>query len=301
VNALGDTFAKLLVQCCHGHLGSIQWFRTDWQRGGALTGYSVWQDGLILHPVVVKLPVPPHERNWLLQLHHHDNVCPQVLAHGDELGGYDLAWVVMERLPHGPLGHHWQGGEFDLLLEAAGRFYAAARDVPLKGEHQQLDWRQLLERSREQVHRQHLPMAQRWSAALKRAHRKINQWMDIWNHRPIIDWCHGDLHLGNAMTRHPCPAGPALLLDFAQTRPGHWIEDAVYLEHLFWGRKDRLAGRRLCAQLAGQRHALCLPVDADWPRLATIKRHLLALSTPARLSYEGDPHHLHACLEVLEG
>lgn len=297
---LGETFNKLLIQTTQNKLEPVHWFRTDWQRGGALTGYSHWLHEGKRVPVVVKLPVPPAERDWLRHLHKYDHVCPNLYAHGDTLGGYDFAWVIMERLPHGPLGLQWEGHEFDLLLDAAGRFYDATRDVPLTGQPPSQDWGAILHRSRQNIHLHAMPMAQRWAAALKHAKRKLNTWLDIWNNRTITGWCHGDLHLGNAMTRLPPPQGPALLLDFALTRPGHWVEDAVYLEHLFWARSKRLGGRQLCAMLAKQRHQYNLPVDADWPRLATIKRKLLALSVPCMLQHAGEPVHLKACLDVLE-
>lgn len=299
---MGQTFAQLLTQTCAGKLAPIHWFRTDWQRGGALTGYSQWlDDDGQSHPVVIKLPVPPIERDWLRRLQDHADVCPRLWAHGDTLGGYDLAWVIMERLPHGPLGHHWQGQEFDLLVQAAGRFYAAAKDIPVQGKARHLDWENVLDRARQNIQKQNLPTVQRWAAALKSAHRKLAEWTSIWHARPVDSWCHGDLHLGNALTRQPPPGGPAVLIDFALTRPGHWIEDAVYCEHLFWARRHRLVGRKLCSMLARQRKTHDLPVDADWPRLASIKRKLIALSTPAMLQLDGDPAHVQACLEVLEG
>ena len=57
----------------------------------------------------------------------------ELYAHGEALGGYDMAWVVMERLPHGPLGAAWNGQQFDLLIEAAGRFYQAAQQITAAG------------------------------------------------------------------------------------------------------------------------------------------------------------------------
>jgi len=300
INSMGDTFAYLLMGHTQGKLSKVRWFRTDWQRGGALTGFGQWDDGEQIQEVVVKLPVPPVERNWLIHAQNFENVSPKLFAHGDSLGGYDLAWVIMERMPHGPLNHHWQGREFDLLVEALGRFYAAGEHLPLTGRPDGRNWHDILQRSRDQLHKQSIPQSQRWSAALKQAHRKLDHWLEIWNQRPITGWCHGDLHLGNAMTRIPAPDGPAVLLDFAQARPGHWVEDAIYCEHLFWARRSRLGDRKLCSMLAKVRKHHHLPVDADWPRLATIKRKLLAMSTPLKLLHDGDISNLNACLEVLE-
>ena len=102
------------------------------------------------------------------------------------------------------------------------------------------------------------------------------------------------------MTRTEPPGGPALLFDFAHTRVGHWVEDGVYFEHLYWARRDKLDGRKLCKALAQERKRRGLPVDQDWSRYAEIKRALLAMSTPAVLDLDGDRAHVAAALEVLE-
>src|SRR5690606_21050581 len=113
-------------------------------------------------------------------------------------------------------------------------------------------------------------------------------------------WCHGDLHLANAMTRDAPPNGPAVLFDFAKARVGHWVQDAIYFEHLFWARPQRLKGRKLAKHIAHERKRLGLPVDPDWARLAEVYRSLLAMATPAVLDHDGDPVHLQACLSILE-
>ncbi len=299
-HSFGAAVAPVLQQVCNNCLKDLHWFRTDWQRGGALTGYAAWRNGGPEREVVVKLPVPPVELKWLRRLQDAGDVAPRLYAGGEELGGYDIAWVVMERLPHGPLGEQWGGGEFDLLVEAAGRFYKATAEHPLEGRPREIDWEKALDTARRHVREHSLEHEQRWAHALKQAHKKIKHWLEVWRDRPIEDWCHGDLHLANAMTRKPAPGGPAVLFDFAESRPGSWVEDAVYLEHLFWARRDRLHGRKLCKQLAHERKALGLHNDADWPRLAEIKRALLAMSTPAVLRHDGNPRHVAAALEVLE-
>src|SRR5690606_35892481 len=131
-----------LRKACDHRLSAINWFRTDWQRGGALTGYASYETDAGVKPVVVKLPVPPRERQWLVRLQNDADVVPVVYAHGQTIGPYDIAWVVMERLPFGPLGAAWQGGAFDLLLEAAGRFYQAASRTPVDAQslRHEKDW-----------------------------------------------------------------------------------------------------------------------------------------------------------------
>ena len=90
------------------------------------------------------------------------------------------------------------------------------------------------------------------------------------------------------------------MFDFAQTRVGHWVEDAVYLEHLYWSRRGRLDGRKLVKQIAVQRKERGLEVDRDWVMFANVQRALLAMSTPVVICHSGDTQHLAAALEVLD-
>ena len=298
-----EALEHALKQACGDRLSEISWFRTDWQRGGALTGYASFKDDHgVAQPAVVKMPVPPIERRWLSLLQDAPDVVPRLYAHGESLGSFDLAWVVMERLPHGPIGIQWGGAGIDLLIEALARFNHASREIPVNGDApvRKRDYRAIRESAREHIHRHGVAHEQRWNKALKQAQRKMDEWLSIWSNRPTDLWCHGDVHLGNAMTRAAPPQGPALLLDFAEVHCGHWVEDAVYLEHLYWSRRDKLEGRKICRQIAKQRKALGLHVEEDWPQLAATYRALLAMSTPAQLRHEGDPQHVEAALEVLE-
>jgi len=103
-SSFGANLEPVLRQACQGLLSSVSWFRTDWQRGGAQTGYATYRDGDgVDHAVVVKLPIGPVEYRWLTRLGDYPDVSPRVWAHGQSLGGYDMAWVAMERLEHGPL------------------------------------------------------------------------------------------------------------------------------------------------------------------------------------------------------
>lgn len=296
----GAALKPVLEQACEGRLRSLAWFRTDWQRGGALTGYAMYDaDDGQSHPVVVKLPVPPIERYWLTQLQGGD-ITPRVYAQGDQLGGYDMAWVVMERLAHGPISHLWGPEAIDLVVDAACRFYAKAADAQLRRpKASSKDWQAILKQSRDSIGN-HTADRQRWKDALKKADKRLAGWLNVWDDRDVDAWCHGDLHLGNAMSREPAPQGPALLLDFARSRPGHWVEDAVYFESLFWACREKLGERRLCSMIAKGRRNLGLSSDDNWAELANIRRALLAMSAPAMSHETAESTYFAACLEQLE-
>ena len=297
----GRMLEPVLRMVCESRLSEVSWFRTDWQRGGAATGYATYRDDDgNERPVVVKLPVPPCELLWIRALQNGQDVVPKLYAGGEMLGGYDMAWVVMERLQHGPLGTAWNGEEFGLLIEAVGRFYQAADAIPIRTEHEHRDWDGIHDHARRTVRDHALPEAQRWSKALKKSHRRYKEWVAIWDDRPMEHWCHGDLHLGNAMTRNEPPGGPAVLFDLAKVCVSHWVQDGVYLEHLYWGRPGELHGHKLCKELAHHRKQIGLSVDEDWAHLAEAKRALLAMSVPAVLDVDGNASYVHAALKVLE-
>lgn len=296
----GAALAPVLLEICGGRLTDVRWFRTDWQRGGALTGYCRWtDDDGVAHDAVVKMPVPPAERRWLVRL-SSDEVTPRVFAHGTSLGGYDLAWVVMEKLGFGPVGRKWGGGAIDLLAHAAAHFYASAAVVPVEGSPKVRDWPAILKRAREHATPRVVDHSQRWKKALRQAGRKLDGWLQTWNARPLTTWCHGDLHLGNAMTRTPAPDGPAVLFDLANVRVGHWVQDAVYLEHLYWAHPNRLHGHKPAKLIAHYMKDYGMSPGDGWPKLANIKRALLAMSAPAVMDAEGGRRQVNAALEVLE-
>lgn len=300
----GTALEPALREACDGRLSAIQWFRTDWQRGGALTGYAQFTDEAGRgQAAVVKLPVPPQELLWLERLqpgyHGLSSVVPRVWAGGRSVGGYDLAWVVMERLSHGPLDGRWGGLEFDLLLEAAGRFYAACGVWPADEAPRCEDWPAVLERSRRAVREVGLESPQRWNKALKTVQKKLSKMLGVWGDHQGRHWCHGDLHLGNAMTAAAPPGGPAVLFDLAKIHAGHWVEDAVYLEHLYWAKPERLGGRNVVKQLVEQRRRWGLKTP-EWCELANIRRVLLAAAAPGQAAKQNQPAVLRASLGRLE-
>src|SRR5262245_42377443 len=102
-HSLGPLLEPHLSKACSGHLGPVEWFRSMWQHGGASTGFADWTDDAgRATPVMVKLPVGSVEYRWTTALGSADSEpeppTPRVLAHGQSLNGYDLAWLIVERL-----------------------------------------------------------------------------------------------------------------------------------------------------------------------------------------------------------
>ncbi len=305
IDGLGDRFAALLHEACGGRLGPISWFRTDWQRGGARTGRSTFRtDEGGEASVVIKIPIGPTELLWNQRLQPNERdaygITARLFACGQSLGNYDLVWIVMERFPEGPLFALKRPDAIDLMADAAARFYWRASDFVPQGELRREDWNGHFNRAREQCQTNSLPEMQRWNKVLKSAQKRLDAWVDEWRGRASGGWCHGDLHPANAMSRSNQPKDPAMLIDLAEVRPGHWLEDAVYLERLFWVRPERLADRSPVKLIAKKRAERGLRNDENYLRLADIRRVLLAGSAPAFLKTEGNPLVLKANLDVLE-
>ena len=277
--SLARSLAPSLVAGCDGRLGEIRWFRTDWQRGGAGTGFAAWHDadGATIE-VVVKFPVPGRELRWFRRL--GDGDAPPVarlFASGDELGGRDLAWIVIERLPFGPLSSRWSDAQLDRLADAAARFQARAAAFPVDREPEREEWPVRLSAARKQVHDPTFPLRSRWVAALKEAERRLDAVLRRWDARGPLAWLHGDLHPANAMSRAGLEEGPATLIDLGEVRPGHWVEDGVYLERLLWTKPSPRSPLRSIAD-ARKRHGL---ENGEWAPLAACRRFLLAATAPA--------------------
>ena len=83
-------------------------------------------------------------------------------------------------------------------------------------------------------------------------------------------------------------------------RPGHWIEDAIYLERLLWTHPDRLKRFKIVKSLATRRKELGLANGPDYQRLAAIRRTLLSATAPAFMKSEGSASHLSHCLDQLQ-
>lgn len=301
---LATQLVPALRESCDGRLGEIRWFRADWQRGGASTGYGTFEFDDGQRDVVVKLPVGPVEHRFTAALGAVDAPTPRVAASGVELGGYDLAWLVIERLPGEPLSRCASAKGVRGMLEATARFHLrAAEHRPPDGQVREAPWEALISKAREAVKANPIPDQQRWNEALKKVQRSLGKVQREWDARPIDAWRHGDLHLGNAMLRpEGSPWGPpgCVLLDMAEMHAGSWVEDAVYMERVYWGRPDALHGVKPVSALARARRRLGLDNGEEYTRIADLRRVLTAACAPAFLQREGAPAYLQAALGVME-
>jgi hypothetical protein len=331
--ALGESLAPTLQIQLAPHLGDIHWFRADWQRGGAATGFSTWtrSDGHTVE-AMVKLPVGYREFFWTTRLGnvgepawHTDRAralpTPRLLASGDTLNGYDLAWIVVEKLAGPPMSRRRARESIEAILATTAEFQARAASVKrvdeLPSPH---DWESSIRKSREAVRRGDCPDEQHWSEALKKVSRHLDTLVARWNARPLSAWCHGDLHPANALRRasaiaapdpnlngtpgensngHHPPTGRCVLIDLALVHAGHWSEDALYLERQHWGHEEFLFGVNPVDALADDRRRLGLEVEHGFHRWADLRRVLTAASAPGLIGLEGNARYLGGSLAVL--
>jgi len=300
--AFATSLGPALIEHCGGRLSNLEWFRSTWQHGGAATGFARWKhdDGSV-SDVLVKLPIGPVEFRWTSQLSNHDETSPtpRVIACGPSLAGYDLAWVIVERLEGHTLSHGWNRDALEDLLRSAALLQARAGvATPVAAAPPSPDWGRLIARAREIARTSELPEAQHWNEVEKRVQRVLPRLSARWAARPIDSWCHGDLHPGNAMRRRG--SGACVLIDLALVHAGSWVEDAVYLERQFWGRPEQLFDVHPVSILARHRRELGLRTDGDYGALANIRRVLMAACAPVYLVREGHPKYLHAALETID-
>ncbi|MBK7406371.1 MAG: aminoglycoside phosphotransferase family protein [Phycisphaerales bacterium] len=305
----------LLHEACGERLGPIQWFQSSWQRGGAATGFARWTfaDGAAAD-VIVKLPVGPREYSWTVRLGAVEHEAwgdaqscglpvPRVVAAGEMIGGYDLGWLVIERLNGPALNQEICEATVQELLHTAAEFHRAAGTVrPVEGRGEVRDWRELIARSREALDYVTMPEIQRWREHLHRLERCLKRVLGTWDDRPRDTWCHGDLHPGNAMRRADGDgsSGRCVLLDLAFVHPGHWVEDAVYVERQFWAHPEVLGKTKPVAELARRRRDLGLEHNGDHGTLAAARRVLMAGCAPAWWETEGSRAYAQGALDILD-
>lgn len=317
-HGLASTLAGDVIDECRGQLSNISWFTTTWQHSGAGTGFATWttKKGVEIE-CVVKLPVGYREYHWTKRLGivHEDDwertgslslSTPRVLAAGYELGGHDFAWLVMERFKNPPMATGLDSSSMWEIMETAAEFQAAAvleEIVDPKRTPKDADWGRDIQQALENIEKHAMVNADRWRSAIERVLGDLGVFVDRWRDRTIDTWCHHDLHSRNAMRRishNPEVHGRCALIDLAMVAPGHWIEDALYMERLHWGREEMLFGVDPLETLGRCRGAIGLPVYEESAELADVRRVLMSCCCPNFLRTEGDQLYLNGALERLE-
>ncbi len=290
-----------LIDACDGRLRDVEWFRTNWQASGSSTGYALLDTPSGPEEVVVKMPVGEQEHAWTVGLGAaaaENGPTPRVFASGDVLGAHAVRWFVCERCPGQPISHGISRESVEALLEATADWYVAAGHVrapadPPDGP----DWAQLLHKSRDFLRDSRPAHAQRWNSAVHAVEKILDRLVAKWETRPITTWCHGDLHPGNAMRR---ASGQCMLLDLSLVHAGHWVEDAVYLERLFWGHSEKLEGLKPTKHLAKLMRERKAVHGEDHAGLANTRRVLMAACVPAFAAREWSPAYANGALALLE-
>ena len=306
-HALAAALEPALHSASGGRLGRIEWFRAAWQHGGASTGFAAWNGGECPQ-AMIKLPVGPVELRWgrlLSPADDPDPVVPRMLASGDELGGYDLGWIIVEKLAGKPLSTNLTAEGLHDSLAALNEFHAKASAVRTIDEvPRTYDWEANLARAKEAVKTHQMADATRWLDALRHLHKGLPFVVARWNSREINTWCHGDFHPGNALRRAAAPGqnqpGRCVLIDLALVHPGHWIEAALYLERQFWGHSELLMGVKPLSTLARLRREAGLSVDPQYTEVAVARRVLMAAVVPLFIDREHNTRYVRAALDVLE-
>ena len=335
VGGLGRALGPALHESCGDKLGELEWFSTPWQRSGAATGYTHWRlpNGEVID-AIAKVPVGYREWYWSTHLGETDPMwwesaesehlpVPRVLASGVELGEYDVAWLVVERVGGGSVRSTLseevpraeRAAMVERLFDAVARFQVMAgreREVTAEDAAPRRDWAALIEKSARAVADNPMPDEARWAALIDRVGARLDALVSVWRGRDQSTWCHGDVHPGNVLTR-PCrttrPGGDGhaagedegVLIDLGLVHAGHWLEDALYLERLYWGHSEMLGGVEPVRALSEARGRLGVESSLELcAEVAEVRRVLMAATSPAFLGQEHEGAYLSTALGHLE-
>lgn len=300
----------ILHEACGKRLGEIEWFHAAWQHGGAATGFARWEDpanDAAPRKAFIKFPVGPDELAWSRELSRlpageRGPLVPRFLAGGESLGGIDLCWIIVEALEGEPLMAGFDAESIRGMLETVVEFQIAADRVrPERPPSKPIDWAENVKRSKAAVRESGLENTNAWLDALKHVYRHLPLIVSRWNARDITTWCHGDLHPGNVIRRTASGApSRCVLIDLALVHPGHWCEDAIYLERQFWGHEERLCGIKPLAELARLRREAGLPSDTHDTDVAIARRLLMASVVPLFLDREHNAKYVAGALATIE-
>ena len=290
---LADTLLPHLYRACEGHLKDVHWFRTDWQRGGAATGRATWQgkDGES-HDVMVKFPIRARELLWTRRLQ-----LPEMTSNRSYLictskqPNPTICWLVIEW----PI---WPAGQ-TLARRSCLENDRSRHPIPSGG-------RRVRSREGKAVPRTGTPCASIPFEDQEKSHHGggpvVLAGQAQNNLPPMVDRWRGcrplDSRRSPSRQRHgrvAAASGDVTLIDLAEVRPGHWVEDAVFLERRLWASPERLEATRPVHTMAKARMARGLPTEKDCEPLADIRRALMAATTPAFMKTEGHPGFLTAC------
>lgn len=261
---------------------------------------------------MVKLPVGSNEHRWTTNLgtyHGPDYTCdaamrcpvPRVLQAGTTIGGYDFAWLVVERLTIPGVISRPEEKHVHEILETLVEFqWRAEQMAPIGPRKASPDWDRLIERSRQAARDGIVEDSQCWNDAIHKVQRVLPSLKARWEARAINSWCHGDLHLGNLLHRRVGDDLCSVLVDLALVHPGHWVEDAMYFERQYWGHSDLLRGVKPATELARLRRERGLQANDNYPDVANVRRVLMAACVPAAAEREGNRKYVEAALDLLQ-
>lgn len=245
-------------------------------RGAAASGGTNAQSGESSVPVLVKLNCTPFERFWLEALSDPNDpaaVVPRLFASGERLGGEEVPWLVIERLPY-KLNDFPHAVKWDMAAEAIARFHAAAARVrlpdpapepPVVARMGVAGMRNLVESGL----RVGAP-----PAAQRLLERLDADWE--WLERTCPEAINSsDPHPGNLVCRTPPPARAQTCVIDPLVRIAPWPYDAAYLQANVGDPDARMVERTM---LWRERLGLPAGAPADVDRAATLLRGWLSAS-----------------------
>ncbi len=219
------------------------------------TGHFAAREASSGRQVVIKVGVTEAERYWTAHLSQTATyLFPQVFAvdHIPTRGDRDrINFIVLERVPYTLIGPAWEGRQTDMLLDAGARFYQAAGSIVP---------RHLSRLSADEIHRWLAEGRSKnppgdWGSVLAHADEDY-----VWLSQACpFEVCHGDLHVGNALSRTPPPDGAALLIDLNPVLQP-WVFDAAWVEVCAWEDQPQRGAGYATRQLADCRRVLGLDV-----------------------------------------